>query len=280
MNLTLYTAAFGTGVTIGLLVLLRLVQRVIERQRGLRASNEAHRMLQVGDVLGTFIVAAAVVKNNVTGESLAHDLTWTAAFGVLGLVVVQAAGHLSARTLLKGQLFAELDRGNPAAGLAASAHVVATGILAAPAMAGGDLESVGLALFFFALALATHVAFMVLFRALTTYDDAEQIQGENTAAAISYAGLSVALSVLIARGVEGQFVGWLPSLKGYLGVVACGLAFYPVRQIVVQGLLLGTVPSLRGGALDGAIAVERSEAMATLEAVTYVATAWAIASLA
>ena len=61
-------------------------------------------------------------------------------------------------------------------GLAVSAQLAATGVVA----------------------LALYVA---LFRALTTYDDAEQIQGENLAAALSYAGVSVAIALVLAAGL-------------------------------------------------------------------------------
>ena len=67
------------------------------------------------------------------------------------------------------------------------------GILAAPAIAGSDLQGLGLSVAFFALAMVTQAAYVGLFRTLTTYDDSEQIQGENLAAAVSYAGISVAI---------------------------------------------------------------------------------------
>ena len=278
---TRYVALFGAGTLLALLALLRFVQRL--RARSLPAegaANDARRLLAAGEVLATFLVGAAVVKQNITGESLRADLAWTAAFGTLGLAMVLVVGGLSLRTLLRARLPTELARGNVAAGLAAASHVVATGILAARAVAGHSLYAVGLALAFFALALVTHGLFVALFRALTTYDDAEQIVGENLAAALSYAGVTVAVAVLVARGLEGDFFGWTASLKGFAGVVAWCLALYPVRQLVVEGLLLGARPSLRGGALDRAIGTERSEGMAVLEATAYLGTALAIAHLA
>jgi uncharacterized membrane protein YjfL (UPF0719 family) len=278
---TRYVALFGAGTLLALLSLLRVVQRVRARSLPTEgAANDARRLLAAGEVLATFLVGAAVVKQNITGESLRADLAWTAAFGTLGLAMVLVVGGLSLRTLLRARLPTELARGNVAAGLAAASHVVATGILAARAVAGHSLYAVGLALAFFALALVTHGLFVALFRALTTYDDAEQIVGENLAASLSYAGVTIAVAVLVARGLEGDFVGWSASLRGFAGVVAWCLALYPVRQLVVEGLLLGARPSLRGGALDRAIGTERSEGMAVLEATAYLGTALAIVHLA
>lgn len=159
---------------------------------------------------------------------------------------------------------------------------MAIGVLASRAVVGGDLADVGLALIFFVIGLATHAFFVSLYRLLTTYDDSEQIHGENTAAAISYAGISVSVAILIARALsgEGDFPGWTEALYGYGGVALFALGLYPVRQVVVQWLMLGARPSLRGGRIDEAIARDHDAALATLEATTYLATAMSIAVLA
>ena len=55
---------------------------------------------------------------------------------------------------------------------------------------------------------------------------------------------------------------------------------FPVRQVFVQMLLLRSPLKLRGGPIDQGIAVDRSEGIAALEAVTFVATALSITRLA
>ena len=150
----------------------------------------------------------------------------------------------------------------------------------APAIAGSDLQGLGLSCAFFGLAVATWAAGVALFRALTVYDDAEQIQGQNLAAAVSYAGVTIAVALVLARALMGgPFVGWRPALAGYVGVAVWALALYPVRQLLVQGVVLGRAPTIRGGALDHAIGVDRNAGMAVLEALAYVATAVALVQL-
>lgn len=276
---TLYVALFGAGTILVMLGVLRIIQRV--RERSLpedQRANAARRLVAVGEVFSTFAVGASVVKHNVHGESLSADLAWTAAFAALGLAMVQGVGSLSMRTLLRAHLPRELARGNVAAGLAAASHLVATGLLASRAVAGHSLYALGLAMAFFALAMVTHGLFVALFRVLTTYDDAEQIAGENLAAGVSYAGLTVSVAVLIARAVEGDFAGWAPSLLGFAGVSAWCLALYPVRQLVVGGVILGHRPRLRGGPLDESIGAARDVGVAALEATTYLGAALAIVS--
>ncbi|APR77207.1 Hypothetical protein A7982_02554 [Minicystis rosea] len=279
----LYVTLLGLGTMLVLLVLLRMGQRLLwpgsTLPGDLLKGNGARGMLQVGQVLGAFLIAGAAVKGCVHGQGLAHDLPRIAAFAIIGLALMMIIGSLGLRLLLASRLQAELARGNVAAGVAAGAHYVATAIITSRAVAGGDLHDLGISLAFFALGQLTLHAFITLFRALTVYDDAEQIQGENLAAALSYAGVSIAVAIIIGRALEGDFSGWIASLKGYGGVLLFLLALYPVRQLLVQVVLLGAPFSFRGGRLDTGVAAERNAGLGALEAVTYIATALAIAEL-
>jgi len=278
-----YVMGFALGTTTLLLLSLRLAERAFAPahtvEKDLSADNTARRLLHVGQVLAVFLVAGSAVHNCLEGESLSSDASWVGAFALLGLVLVLVTGRLGAAVLFRSQLAAELERGNAASGLAAGAHYVASGIITSRALSGHSLAELGLSLAFFVIAQVTLHAFVVLFRALTTYDDAEQIRGENLAAALSYSGVTVAIAVLIARALSGEFEGWAVSLRGYGSVLAFLLALYPVRQLLVQSLLLGAPLSLRGGKLDQGIARDRNEGMAALEAGTYLSTALAISQL-
>ena len=279
----LYAFGFAVGTTVVLLTVFRLGRRIASPDKTVskdfEGANAARHLLDVGHVLGVFLVAAAVVKNCVHGEDLVRDLISAFSFGVLGLVLIAVMGRLGTQLLLKSQLPAEIARGNVAAGVAAGSHYVATGIVAAHAIAGSKLRDVGLSLLFFVLAMAALWAFVTLFRALTTYDDSEQIQGENLAAALSYAGMSIGVAIIVGCALDGDFVSWETSLKGFGAILALALVLYPVRQFFVQSLLLGAPIALRGGRLDTGIGVERNEGIGALEAVSYIATALSVARL-
>ena len=273
-----YLIAFGVATTLAMLLLLSVGQRRLSTD--LTSGTSARRLLGVGQVLAVFLVASSVVKNCVLGKDIAHDAAWVAAFAIAGVVLIAVSGHLGIRLLLRASLPAEIERGNTAAGLAGGAHYIAAGIITSNAMAGHDLQSLGLSLVFFVIGQVTLHVFVTLFRALTTYDDAEQIAGENLSAALSYAGAAIAIAIIVARATEGEFTGWASSLKGYAGVLVSVIALYPVRQLFVQMLLLRAPLSLRGGPLDEGIAVQRSEGIGALEAVSYIATALSIVRLA
>jgi uncharacterized membrane protein YjfL (UPF0719 family) len=277
MGTTLYVAFFGAMTTLALLVLAEVTRRRLGTD--LKEGNDAQRLAAVGEVLGVFFIAGATVHEGARGQSFGADAIACAAYGTVGLFASTWAGRMGIRLLLGDTLRAEVARGNRAAGLAASAHMLASAVVTSRALVGSDLQGFGLSLAFFVIAQATLLAFVSLFRALTTYDDAEQIHGENLAAALSYAGAAIAIAIVVARAVEGDFEGWLTSLRGYGGVLLALLLLYPVRQLFVQSILMRAPLRLRGGALDKAV-LGRSAGLAALEAATYLATAFIIAELA
>jgi uncharacterized membrane protein YjfL (UPF0719 family) len=274
----LYVAAFAGGLTLLLLVVAVLAHRGLAAE--LKTGNDAQRIGAAGEVLGVFLIAGATVRDAVQGQSLQHDVIASAAFGFAGLAGTSLAGRLGVRMLLGGRLGDEMARGNKASGLAASAHLLAAALVTARSISGSDLHALGPSLAFFALGQATLLVFVTLFRALTTYDDADQIHGENLAAAMSYAGVTLAIAIVVSRALEGDFEGWVTSLRGYAGVLLSLLALWPVRQLFVQTILLRAPLHVRGGALDVGIAERRSTGMAALEAASYVATAIAISQIA
>jgi uncharacterized membrane protein YjfL (UPF0719 family) len=278
-----YVGLFGACTLLGLLLGHRLVvgRLGVEGPRAtVLGENPALALREVGSVLALFLVGSAVVKGTLRGEGIGTDALWCAAYALLGLVLLETMSFVGLALILKRNLRDALVRGNVAAGLAAAAHHVAMGVLTSKAVAGNDLRGLGLSVTFFVIGVLAHQLLVSLFRVVTTYDDAEQIDGENTAAALSYAGMTLGVALVIARALEGDFVDWPTALGGFGALVSMNLAFYPLRQLVVQTLLLGAPPKWRGGALDDAIGRDRRLGVAALEAGAYLGGALAIVTLA
>ena len=273
----LYVAAFATATTLLLLLFAQLARPRLRAE--LRDGNDAQRLAAAGELLAVFLLAGSAVRDGAVGASAGHDAAACAVYGALGLAASALAGRLGVRLLLGGSLASEVARGNVAAGIAAAGHLLASALVTSRSIAGSDLHAIGLSIVFFAIGQVTLLAFVTLFRALTTYDDAEQIHGENVAAALSYAGVAVAVAVIVARALEGDFAGWPASLRAYAGVLVSLVALWPVRQVFVQTLLLRAPLALRGGALDAAIAQNRSAGLGALEAATYIASALVVVEL-
>jgi len=273
----LYAIAFATATTLVLVTVALAAQRLLARNP--TADNVASGIVTAGLLFGSFAIAAAVIAGCVRGESLLDDTMWTGLFGLTGILLLVGAGRIGTGVILGARLQAEIDRGNPAAGIAAAGHIVATGVVIASCVYGTDLATLGWSLLFFVIAQLTLHLFVIAFRAVTTYGDREEIQGENVAAALSYAGVAVALGMIIGHAADGPFVTLGASLRAYVVALAGSAALYPVRQLVVGALLAGGGLRLRGGRLDEGIARHRSIGLGVLEASAYLATAVVLARL-
>lgn len=267
----------GAVVTLFMFAGHALMQRLSWRgtamRRDLAEGNTARALAEAGDVLGIALVAAAVTRGCSRGEDVVQDLAWAGLYGSVALVLLEFASTVGMRMLVQSRLRAEVERGNAAAGVAAAGHALSTALLIAANVHGTEAAMMPVSIGFFVVGQAALYAFTIGFRALTAYDDAEEILGENTAAALSYAGAMVGIALVGTHASDGEFDGWIPSLVGYAGTLAWVLLFWPVRQLLVQGVLLGGRPTLRGGRLDEEIARDRNVGMGALEAVAYVATA-------
>ncbi|MEI7895268.1 MAG: DUF350 domain-containing protein [Myxococcales bacterium] len=274
----LYLLGFAAVTTLVLVLLAQLIERLLFPALQGR-NNHAASLLHAGRYFGVFSVSAAVVSGSVHGENWRADVLWVAVYGLSAVVVLDALARAGIYVLLRSRLPKEIAESNVAAGLAAGAHYAATGIILSRSLSGHGLKDLGISVAFFVLGQITLHLFVILFRAVTTYDDSKEILGNNLAAAMSYAGVTVALALIIGHATEGTFVNWNVSLRAYAIALLVAFALYPVRQLLVQSLMLGGKLSLRRGALDQGIAEERNVGVSVLEAGAYLATAFLISRL-
>lgn len=241
--------------------------------------NAARGIIRAGFVCGVAFITSSVIRGCVRGRDWRADVLWTMVFSVAAVLLLAVVGSLGIRLLLRSRLPNEIARGNEAAGIAAGAHYAATGLIVANCLYGDDLGTLGVSLVFFVIAQITLHLFVILFRSLTVYPDDQEIAGENVAAALSYAGATLAIAVIVGHAAQGDFVGWLPSLRAYGVALASALALYPVRQLLVQTLLLRQRFAFRGGGLDQLIAHNHNVGVSAVEAVSYLATAFLLTGI-
>ncbi len=241
--------------------------------------SAARGMVRAGFICGVAFIASSAIQRCVHRLDWRADLLWTVVFGGCAVVLLAVAGSLGIRVLLRSRLPREIERGNVAAGVAAGAHYAATGLIVARCLYGDDVGTLGVSVVFFVIAQLTLHLFVILFRSLTVYADDQEIMNENVAAALSYAGATLAIAVIVGHAAEGDFTSWGPSLRAYALALLSALALYPVRQLVVQTLFLRQRFALRGGGLDRLIAQEHNVGVSAVEAASYLAAAFLLTGI-
>ena len=269
----LETLALGFGAALALLVLDQLLRNGANRDT---ATRSGPRLLLGARVVALFLLAATLVNHCRQGD-LGDDLRWMALFGLIGFVLFELALRAGSSSL-RGLQAAARD-GNLAAATAIGAHTIAIGILLANVCGGHDTEALLLASVSFVVGQLTLLLLVALFRLLTAYDDRAQMLSGNVAAALAHGGLTIALALVIARATDGEFQGAWPALRDYGIALAEGLLLWPLRQVLVQCVILRARPTLRAGELDRAIGERGDVGAGALEAATYLAVAFFVVQL-
>lgn len=232
--------------------------------------NPAIGLAVAGYLFGVIWTISVLLGSESRG--LWWDILDVLLYGALGIVLLTAVALVSCRLFLGLRVREQLEAHNVAAAVVVAAVYVATSLTYSGALSG---EGGGflILLLFFVLGQLALLAMTYVFRWLTAYDDVQEIASGNIAVGLALAGLLVAMGVVVGLAASGDFTSLGDSLLSFLLSLPVFVVFYPVRQVVVQGLILGGRLRWRATLLDYEIAHDKNVAAGLLEAVAYLSTA-------
>ncbi len=276
------TIGFVVLAIIILLIIARLVYRLLLGQGMtetlINSDNKAAAISLGGFLLGVIQVVIPILSGQ--SHSFWSDVMGVAAYGIGGIIAMVVAGVVFEEysRWVGAPLREQIAAGNISAGIIDGAIFFASSQIVAGALTG-DGGSIVPTIVFWAAGVAALIIITHIFRSLTAYNDVELIKENNVAAAFGCAGLIVALGMMVGYAVSGNFTGYSQGFRDFGRMLLAVLAFYPVRQIIVQMLFLGGGFSFRNGRLDHEIAQDRNLGAGLLEAVGYLATALIVTRL-
>ena len=274
--MTASTIGFVILSVLLLLFLARLLHQIVlgkpVTEMLIETDNRAVAIALGGFILGVVNVIIPVLSGE--SHSFWRDVTGVIGYGLGGIIAMEITGRIFAFYARSTglNLRSECLQGNVAAGIVSAAEYLAASQIVAGALTG-DGGAVVPTLVFWLAGIVALIVLSHLFRYVTSYDDIAEIRNGNVAAALGFGGLLIAIGTMVGFAVSGEFTGYAAGFKGFGLMVLAVLVFYPVRQIVVQGLVLGAGLKLRGGLLDREIAEDRNLGAGLLEAIGYFATA-------
>lgn len=266
------------------LVLLALARLVLQRVLGssLRVALTDHDNPAVGLAVAGYLFGViwtiSVLLGTPSSGGLWQDVLEVALYGGLGIVLLTVVSLVSCRLFLGLHVREQLEAHNSAAAIVVGGAYVATSLTYSGAL-DGEGGGFWMLLLFFVLGQLALVAMTYVFRWLTGYDDVREIESGNLAAGIAQAGLLIAMGVIVGQAASGEFTTLEDSLVGFLISLLIVVVLYPVRQLVVQCLILGAPLRFRSILLDNEIAEDKNIAAGLLEASAYLSTALFITSV-
>ena len=225
---------------------------------------------------GYFLATAIIFVGATLGPSrgLLEDLGAVAGYSVLGIVFLNVSRYLLDKLIFtKFATVKEIveDR-NCGVGTVRAGVYIATGLIAAGSVSGQG-GGVVTAIAFFVLGQLCLVVFARLYDLITPYKLQDEIEAGNVAAGVAFGGTLIAIGIILADAVSGDFTGWGQSLLWFAEVAVIGMVILPIVRILMDKLVI------IGEDLNQEIAKDRNLAAGFLEMSVAVSFASVIAVL-
>ena len=261
----LYLAVVLALLAVGKWVYDALHRRFVLRTELIEKDNLAVALAVAGYYLGLVIVLGGVVSGPAS-FSVLDDVIGLVTFGLLGIVLLNLSAWINDKIV-----FSKFDNEkeivedrNAGMGAVEGGNYIAVGMITAGAMSGEGGLLPGLV--YWVAGLVALIVAGLLYDKITSYDLHEQIEKDNVAVGVAFAGVLVGFGNIIRLAGEGDFVSWNESLTefGYYAVV--GLMLLPLVRLFADKVLLP------GANLSDELVKDRPNLGAgVIEAVTYLA---------
>ena len=203
--------------------------------------NLAFSFAYVGYFAGLILAVGSAIYGESNG--LLVDLVDMGIFGLLAIILLNLSSTIMDKiTLSKFSIWKEIteDR-NAGMGIIEGANYLGSGLIIFGAITGesGNLVfGIYTALLYWVLGQVLILISTALYNKLVPYDIHEEIEKDNVAAGIAYAGLIIAMANLIRNGLMGNFDNWVDTLMEVGYEAGIGIIILPLIRTLVDKILL------------------------------------------
>nr|HQU73950.1 DUF350 domain-containing protein [Calditrichia bacterium] len=198
--------------------------------------NFALALALVGYYMGLVISLGGVLSSN--SEGLVNDLIDITVYGLLSILLMNFSIWVNDKIILRkfDNIKEIITDQNAGTGVVEGANHIAVGMIMFGAMSGeGDIMT---GLTFWILGQATLVLASLVYAAILPFDLHAEIEKDNVAVGVAFAGVLIAIGNVIRVGSQGDFYSWYENLATYGGFVLFGLLMLPVLRLVTDKVLL------------------------------------------
>jgi len=173
------------------------------------------------------------------GIDLVDSLVALGIYGFLAIILLNLSWFVCDKLILnRFKVSEELIRDQNVGTGAVSAGVsLANGFILFGAIQG-EGGGIVTALVFWALGQVMLVLASLVYNRITPYDIHLQIEKDNVAAGVGFAGALTGMGAVIGLAGQADFVSWGENLPDYLGFALLGLVLLPVVRFLTDRLLL------------------------------------------
>ncbi|MFQ5707509.1 MAG: DUF350 domain-containing protein [bacterium] len=215
----------------------KINRRFVLQEELLQKDNFALAVAVVGYYLGLVLAIGGVLIGPSAGW--VEDIIDIFLYGILSIILLNLSAFINDKVILyKFDNVKEIieDR-NVGTGIIEAANHVAVGLIIFGAISGegGDLITAGT---FWILGQLVLIIASFLYNFITPFDVNDEIEKDNVAVGVAFAGMIVAIGNVIRIGASGDFVSWQENLTQFGGFILFGLIMLPVLRVVTDKVLL------------------------------------------
>jgi uncharacterized membrane protein YjfL (UPF0719 family) len=210
---------------------IKVGQELVERD------NFAFAVAHVGYFIGLLLSIGSAIIGPSLG--LIDDIIAIGVYGLLAILLLNLSIIINDKIILRRfSVYKEIveDR-NVGTGVIEGANAVATGLIILGSVSG---EGGGIltALVFWAVGQLLLILTAFFYDKVVPFDVHDQIERDNIAVGLGFAGAIIAIANLIRFGLMIDFVSWQESLTNVGIDVLIGLAFLPLARLLTDKILL------------------------------------------
>jgi uncharacterized membrane protein YjfL (UPF0719 family) len=232
-----YLVAVFSLFVIGKAVFDKLNSRYVLREQLLERDNLAVALSIIGYYFGlTFAVG---------GIFLGPELPWVTelidiyVYGLLSIALLNLSAIINDKIILRkfDNVKEIIEDQNPGTGIVECSNYIAVGLIINGAMSG-EGGGIVTALAFWILGQGVLIIASFVYDFITPFDVHAEIEKDNVAVGVAFAGMTVAIGNIIRIGISGDFLTWQLNLGQFAGFVVFGLILLPVLRLFTDKLLL------------------------------------------
>ncbi len=194
-------------------------------------------------MVGYYAGLVTAIGGAIIGPSygMIDDIINISIYGLLAILLLNISAKLNDKIIFSRFFMSKeiLTDRNLGTGIIEAANYFSTGLIIYGAVIG-EGGGIFTAIIFWAIAQALFFLATKIYNLITPYDIHEEIEKDNVAVGVGYAGALIAIAFLIKTGIQGDFSNYLDQLFT-LGIdTTIGFLFLPIARFLTDKILLPT----------------------------------------
>lgn len=202
-----------------------------------KKDNCAFALSIVGYYLGLVFAIGGVVVGESAG--MLNDLIDIFIYGPIAIILMNFSTFINDKLILykfnnKKEILKDQNTGTGAVELAI---YLATGMIIFGSISGEGGGIITL-LAFWVIGQASFIIIGLIYNLITPYSIHDEIEKDNVAAGICYAGAIVGIANIVRHAISGDFTNWNESLLTFVGYFVLGIILLPLIRLYTDKVLL------------------------------------------